>query len=97
MNFTYEDNRIFLSDENGKAVAEVNFPNISDTVVNINHTFVDDSLRGQGVAGELLEAVAVKLRQENKKAYPTCSYAIKWFEKNQDYRDIYVDEGYLDV
>ncbi len=97
MNFTYEENRIFLTDENGKTIAEVNFPSISDTVVNISHTFVDDSLRGQGVAGKLLVAVAEKLRQENKKAYPTCSYAIKWFEKNEYYRDIYVDERCIDV
>ena len=89
MDFFYEENRIYLNDENGKMIAEVTFPNESDDTVNINHTFVDDSLRGQGVAGKLLEAVATKLRTENKKAHPTCSYAVNWFEKNQDYKDIY--------
>ncbi len=93
MDFIYEKNRIYLEDENGKTIAEVSFPSISGNVVNIDHTFVDDSLRGQGVAGKLLEAAAEKIRKENMKAFPTCSYAVKWFEKNQEYKDIYVDKA----
>lgn len=94
MNFIYEDNRIYLEDETGKTVAEVTFPNISENVVDINHTFVDDSLRGKGIASELIKAVAEKLKKENKKAHPTCSYAVKWFEKNKDYEDIYINDLY---
>lgn len=93
MDFIYESNRIYRTDENNKVIAEVTFPSISDTMasnntVNINHTFVDNSLRGQGVAGQLMVAVAKKLREENKKAILTCSYAISWFEKNDEYSDI---------
>lgn len=93
MDFIYESNRIYRIDENNKVIAEVTFPSISDTMtsnntVNINHTFVDNSLRGQGVAGQLMVAVAKKLREENKKAILTCSYAISWFEKNDEYSDI---------
>lgn len=92
MDFIYESNRIYKTDNN-KVIAEVTFPNISDitasnSTVNINHTFVDNSLRGQGVAGQLMEAVATKLREENKKAVLTCSYAISWFEKHAEYSDI---------
>ena len=93
MDFIYESNRIYRTDENNKVIAEVTFPSISDTMtsnntVNINHTFVDNSLRGQGVAGQLMVAVAKKLREENKKGILTCSYAISWFEKNDEYSDI---------
>lgn len=91
MDFKYEANRIFLNNENNKMVAEVTFPNIRENVVNINHTFVDDSLRGQGVASNLLKALAEKLREDNLKAYPTCSYAVAWFQKNTDYDDVYID------
>ena len=51
MEFTKETNRIFAKDVAGKLIAEITFPNRSATTVDINHTFVDDSLRGQGVAG----------------------------------------------
>ncbi len=92
MELQYEPNRIYLNDDTGHLVAEVTFPDVSGYVVNINHTFVDDSLRGQGVAARLLQAAADTLRAGNKKAQLTCSYAVRWFEKNPDYADIVVSE-----
>lgn len=92
MNLIYEASCIYALDETGKVIAEVTFPNISEQIVNINHTFVDDSLRGQGVAGILLEAAASQIRQQHKKAYPTCSYAVKWFEKHLEYADILAEK-----
>lgn len=94
MNLIYGDNEIQLKNENDEVVAEVLFPNSTDNVVNITRTFVDPSLRGKGVANKLLEAVAIKLREENKKAYPTCSYAVKWFERHNQYSDVYSDKPY---
>ena len=91
MNFIYEANRIFLNNETGKTIAEVTFPAISKDTVNIDHTFVDDSLRGQGIAGKLLTAVAEKLRGNKMKAYPTCSFAISWFSKHPEFADVYTD------
>lgn len=90
MNFIIEENKIFLNDENGKIIAEVNFPPLNENTVNINSTFVDTSLRGQGIAGKLMEAVAEKLRKDGRKAVFSCSYAVSWFEKNaQQYRDVF--------
>ncbi len=80
------ENSIYYVDESGKILAEVTFPDITYGVVNINHTFVDESLRGQGIAGKLMEAVVKKLEEDNKKAYLTCSYAVKWFEANPQYK-----------
>ncbi|MEM1485919.1 GNAT family N-acetyltransferase [Oscillospiraceae bacterium PP1C4] len=87
MEFIVQPDRIFMQDESDKLIAEVTFPGY-DNVVTINHTFVDESLRGQGIAEKLMEAVAQKLRHEHKKAILTCSYAIKWFETHAEYADI---------
>ncbi len=87
MNFIYEENRIYLKDENNKLIAEITFPYVKDATVDINHTFVDESLRGQGVASKLLEAVIGQLKERNLKAIPTCSYAISWFEKHPEYKE----------
>ncbi len=54
----------------------------------INHTFVDPSLRGQGVAGQLVQAAAEALKEENCKIYPTCSYARRWFEEHPEYGEL---------
>lgn len=88
MNFTYNPNQIALFHSDSNLLAEVTFPEVDHNTVNINHTFVDDSLRGQGVAGQLMEAVAEQLRSQGKKAILTCSYAVKWFEKHPEYNDV---------
>ncbi|MDO4301124.1 MAG: GNAT family N-acetyltransferase [Clostridia bacterium] len=88
MNFTHSQNRIFLLNDNNKTIAEVTFPDIDENTVNINHTYVADSLRGQGVAGKLMKAAAEQLQAQNKKAILTCSFAVKWFERNPEYSDL---------
>lgn len=85
MEFKKESNRIYLENEKGEMIAEVTFPRISESVVNINHTFVDGSLRGQGIAAKLMEEVVKELNASNRKAVPTCSYAVMWFERNKQY------------
>lgn len=87
MEFSREPGRIFALDKTGKLLAEVTFPEREGVVV-INHTFVDASLRGQGVAGQLLRAVADTLRREGRKAHPTCSYAVRWFEDHPEEQDL---------
>ncbi len=77
-----------MLDDAGALLAEVTFPTVSEGVVNINHTFVHDRLRGRGIAGVLLKAAAEQLRIDGQKAIPSCSYAVKWFEKNPDYADV---------
>ena len=89
MEFRQEPGRIFSLDESGRLLAVVTFPQ-REGVAEIDHTFVDPSLRGQGVAGQLLKAAADTLRAEGRKARPTCSYAVRWFETHPEYADLLV-------
>lgn len=91
MGFIYRSNQIALYDAEQKLIAEVTFPDVDDDTVNIDRTFVDDSLRGQGVAGKLMEAAAQELRTRNKKADLTCTYARGWFAKHPEYNDVVND------
>ncbi|MDF2541184.1 MAG: GCN5-related N-acetyltransferase [Herbinix sp.] len=88
MDFKFEGNRIYLTGENNAVIAEVTFPDINENLVNLNHTFVDNSLRGQGIAGMLMEAVVEVLRKQNKKVKLTCSYAVTWFQKHPECNDV---------
>lgn len=88
MEFTHAHGRIFALNAAGKTVAEVLFPDTAPGVADIRHTFVDESLRGQGIAGQLMEAVAAQLRREHKRAVLTCPYAIRWFREHPEYGDI---------
>ncbi|MDO4792890.1 MAG: GNAT family N-acetyltransferase [Filifactor alocis] len=84
MKYSYEPGRIFANDENGKTIAEVTFKHIDETTIDVDHTFVDESLRGQGVANELMVEVSKLLEEKNWKAVPTCSYAVKWSENEKN-------------
>ena len=53
MEYITERNRIYAV-ENGEEVGEVTFP-LRDDVYVINHTYVDDRLRGQGGSFEVLQ------------------------------------------
>lgn len=92
MDFTHSSNKIALLGSGNQLLAEVTFPDIDETTVNIDHTFVDPSLRGQNIADKLMNAAVSQLRTEEKKAVLTCSYAVKWFEKHPEYSDIVKEE-----
>lgn len=89
--YKVEENRcIYL--ENDKILGLVTYPYIKENVVNINHTYVDESLRGQGIANKLLTNVFNYLKENNIKAICTCSYAIKWLENHKEYLNILYEE-----
>ncbi len=72
----------------GTILAEVTFPDAEPGVVDINHTFVDERLRGQGIASKLLRQVAQELKETGRRAKPTCSYAVSWFEKHPEWSEV---------
>ena len=82
MDFTIEQARIYKQDEQGNLLAELLFPDGRDGIATITHTFVNESLRGQGIADQLMKAVVAELQAQGKKVRAVCPYAIKWFEKH---------------
>ena len=86
MEFQKETGRIY-AEKDGKLIAEITFPDENGVAV-IDHTFVDDSLRGQGVAGQLVRAAVDQIRQEGRKARPVCSYAQTWFDRHPEEADL---------
>lgn len=91
MNIIKEPNRVLIKNDEGKEVGHVLFPTIKDGVVEITMTFVDDSLRGQGAAGRMMQAAYEVIKSQNLKAKLNCSYAVSWFNKNPICNDIIVD------
>ena len=93
MEWQYEDGRIFSNSENNELMAETTFVFIGDNKVNIDHTYVNPVLRGQGVAGKMLEKVAEYLRENKLKATASCSYANSWLENHKkSFFDIISDD-----
>ncbi len=84
MNFTTTSDRIYATDPSGKVIAEVTFPTC-DGISVIDHTYVDDSLRGQGIASELVKLAAEKILADGNKIAATCPYAVVWFQRHPEY------------
>jgi hypothetical protein len=74
-NYITEENRIYLLGENWNILAEINFEKIDEETYNISHTFVDDSIRWQGIGSELVEKTISYLTSKWYKVSATCSYA----------------------
>lgn len=72
-----DENRMYLPDENGKVLAEIVFEKVDENTYDIKHTFVDDSLRGQGIGSELVEKATTYLAEKWYKVTATCPYAKK--------------------
>lgn len=81
MNFIKEKEKIYAKDEYGKLVAEIDFIEVEKGVYDICHTFVDESLRGKGIASMLVQEAVKEIQSRNGKIKASCSYAKKWIEK----------------
>lgn len=81
MEYITYNNRI-AAVENGEEVGEVTFPE-RDGVYIINHTFVDDRLRGQGIASELVRRAVEEIESRGGRMKATCSYAALWLARNR--------------
>lgn len=82
-------NHRFYQEKDGKLLAEITYLPIDNQTVDVNHTFVDESLRGQGVAEELVDTVVEEMMDQNKKIKPSCPYVEKLFERKEDkYRSV---------
>lgn len=86
--FTKDANGFYMHDEYHKLLAEITYSS-SNSIIIIDHTFVDSSLRGQGIGGKLVSEVVKLAIDTNKKIIPLCPFAKKIFEQTESYHFIW--------
>lgn len=91
MEFRHEPTRIYSADASGNILAVIDFPVRDAKRSDITHVFVDESLRGQGIAGHLMELAYADIKNAGKQIVAKCPYAIAWFKKNPEYQDIVIN------
>ena len=78
----------FFIELNGEIVAEMTYVWTGKTGIIIDHTNVDEKLKGQG-AGKQLVIKAVEFARENGlKIMPLCTFAKSVFDKEIAFRDV---------
>lgn len=83
-----EQRRGFFIEQEGQVVAEMTYSRVNDKLIIVDHTVVDDSLAGQGVARSLLDALVAWARSSGTKVLATCPYAIAQFNKDPSIADV---------
>ncbi len=73
--------------QDGKRLAEMTYT-VAGTRVIIDHTTVDDALRGKGAGAQLVKAAVEWARAENARLMPLCPFASSVFAKNPEYDDV---------
>lgn len=84
MEYITDKNRIYALSDSGEVIAEILFPDIGQDKCEITRTFVDESLRGRGIAGELMNRAVAEIKSRGKTPVPVCSYAVSWMDKHKE-------------
>jgi len=79
----------FVIDRDGKRLAEMTYTMAGDKAI-IDHTAVDESLRGTGAGKRLVESAVIWERAERKTILPLCPFAKSVFDGTPEYADVLV-------
>jgi predicted GNAT family acetyltransferase len=72
----------------GQVLGEMTFSRARDDLIIIDHTEVDDSLRGTGGGLRLFKGMVDWARSSDTKVMSTCPFANAMFEKHPESRDV---------
>lgn len=82
------DERQFFIQNNGQLIAEMTYSITNPSLYIIDHTYVSDTYRGQGLADQLMSHVINYARENEIKLLPLCPFAKKQFDTKPEYADV---------
>lgn len=80
IDYIFLENCIYAVDKDDRILAQISFHDAGRNIMEIDHTYVEGSMRGQGIAGDLMEKAVASIRGRHKKVTASCAYAAKWLE-----------------
>ncbi|MBD8006924.1 GNAT family N-acetyltransferase [Bacillus norwichensis] len=84
-------NTFFVGENQEQALAEIHFVPTGAEKIIVDHTYVSDDLRGQGVGEALVEHIVAFARKEGKKIIPLCPFAKSQIDQHKEYQDVLAD------
>ncbi len=85
------ESKFYIGDDEASPQAEIDYRQGEGNNLIVDHTYVADELRGQGIAGKLVEKMVNHARKEGKKIVPECTYAKSKMENTPAYHDVLAD------
>ena len=80
--------KFYIGEDEAAPIAEITYKQKDEHTIDVDHTYVSDELRGQGIAGKLVQVITDFAREENLKIVPTCPYVATKMEKETAYHDL---------
>ncbi|TCJ13751.1 N-acetyltransferase [Flaviaesturariibacter flavus] len=87
-----ENHGQFFIPEGEEVLAEMTYIRHDPKTMIINHTEVDEALRGQNFGYQLVQAAVEYARTHQLKIVPVCVFARAVFDKKPEYRDVLCEE-----
>ena len=84
-----QDEFAFRNEDNGTVNGEITWTQMADVMV-VEHTFVNENMRNQGLAKKLVDRAVEYARDNEYKIEPVCSYVATVFERYDEYEDVKV-------
>lgn len=92
MDIRHGENRFYLIDtDTHQETGEITYSKVEDGVIAIDHTRVDESFQGHGLARRLFNALLDYADLNNLKIVPVCEYAKNSFKKRPEIRFLLAD------
>ena len=78
----------YVGEEDGKVLAEMTYVWAGSQKIIIDHTQVDESLKGKNVGKQLVHRAVVFAREKDIKILPLCPFTKAVLEKIAEYKDV---------
>ena len=88
MKYVQGKQRFIVLNDSNEEIGEMTWSNAGESIIIIDHTFVDIAYRGKGIAEELIALGVAYARENNKKIMPLCPFAKKEFDRKKEYLDV---------
>src|SRR5699024_4878450 len=83
-----EENKVIIGDSQENPLAEIHFVPSGATKLIVDHTYVSDEVRGQGIGEKLVQRIVSYARKTNKKIIPLCPFAKSQIDQHSEYQDV---------
>lgn len=80
--------RFFILSKDGVSKAEMTYSKAGSDRIIIDHTEVDDSLRGQGAGKQMVFSAVNYARSKALKIIPLCPFVKSVFDRNPELHDV---------
>jgi predicted GNAT family acetyltransferase len=78
----------YIANEEGEWLAEMTYTREGARKIVVEHTEVDDSLKGKGIGKQMVGALVKYARAKNLLIKPVCPFVKKVLESSEEYEDI---------